>query len=222
MSGKIRDKKRTVFIGMGIVIIFLAGLSISSRYFVYSNMPAKRSDIIVLFIGSDEEARKKEAKQLIGEGFSDFLFISSYLRLYRAGENGNTLSSIPFPTVKTNGDLLQPKSEYENNGLYFKRVRQAFDFPCFYENTHVEILLTKKVMDAYGFKRAIFVSSPYHMRRIKIITEKVFGSGYDIKMTPSRFERKITTGLPSLYDEQNTFTEIAKIIWFFCYEAFDR
>jgi hypothetical protein len=26
MSGKIRDKKRTVFIGMGIVIILLAGL----------------------------------------------------------------------------------------------------------------------------------------------------------------------------------------------------
>jgi len=77
-------------------------------------------------------------------------------------------------------------------------------------------------MDAYGFKSAIFVSSPYHMRRIKIITEKVFGSGYDIKMTPSRFERKISTGLPSLYDVQNTFTEIAKIIWFFCYEAFDR
>ncbi|MGA3282539.1 MAG: hypothetical protein ABSD50_16340, partial [Smithella sp.] len=120
MSGKIRDKKRTVFIGMGIVIILLAGLSISSRYFVYSDMPAKKSDIIVLFIGSDEEARKNEAKQLIQERFSDFLFISSYLRLYRAGENGNTLSSIPFPTIKTNGDLLQPKSEYENNGLYFK------------------------------------------------------------------------------------------------------
>ena len=204
------------------LLFVLAGLSISSRYFIYSDMPAKKSDVIVLFIGSDEEARQNEARQLIWEGCSDFLFISSYLRLYRAGENRSTLSSIPLPTIKTNGDLLGPKSKYENNGLYFKRVRQEFDFPCFYENTHVEILLTKKVMDAYGFKRAIFVSSPYHMRRIKIIAEKVFGSGYDIKMTPSRFERKITTGLPSLYDVQNTFTEIAKIIWFFCYEAFDR
>ena len=222
MSGKIRGKKGTVLIGMGLVIIVLAGLSISSRYFIYSDMPAKKSDVIVLFIGSDEEARQNEARQLIWEGCSDFLFISSYLRLYRAGENRSTLSSISLPTIKTNGDLLGPKSKYENNGLYFKRVRQEFDFPCFYENTHVEILLTKKVMDAYGFKRAIFVSSPYHMRRIKIIAEKVFGSGYDIKMTPSRFERKITTGLPSLYDVQNTFTEIAKIIWFFCYEAFDR
>ncbi|HUN55812.1 MAG TPA: hypothetical protein VMU29_11710 [Smithella sp.] len=219
MFGKIRDRKRIIFIGAGIVIILLAGLRMSSRYLVYSDMPVRKSDIIVLFIGPDEKARQNEARQLIREGFSDFLFVSSYLRLYRAGGNGNILSAVPLPMTRTDGIELRPKFEYENNGLYFKRVRREFDIPFFYENTHVEILLTKKVMDAYGFKKAIFVSMPYHMRRIKIITEKVFGTEYDIKMAPSQFEKQNNVFSLLRCNLSYSFMEYPKIIWFISYEA---
>jgi uncharacterized SAM-binding protein YcdF (DUF218 family) len=84
------------------------------------------------------------------------------------------------------------------------------------------MLLTKKVMDAYGFRKAIFVSAPYHMKRIKIMAGRVFDSAYDIKMVPSRFGKRFETPLPSLQDVQHVLMEFPKMIWFLCYDLWGR
>jgi uncharacterized SAM-binding protein YcdF (DUF218 family) len=105
---------------------------------------------------------------------------------------------------------------------YFKKIKSAYGFPRLYEDTHSEILLAKRAMDACGFRRAIFVSSPYHMKRIKIIAGRVFNSSYDIKLVASRFEKKLKASFPSQQDIQHVVTEFAKIVWFLCYDTWDR
>ena len=75
------------------------------------------------------------------------------------------------------------------------------------------------MMDKAGFKSAIFVSSPYHMRRISIIANKVFGKkDYRLIFVPSRYEQN-TGALWFLNKRDLKFvsSEYSKIIWFMLY-----
>lgn len=203
------------------VVLLLVGLTLSPRYLVYSD-PVQKSDIIVQFVGSDQDARFREARQLVLEGHADYLFIPTLFKLYRTNKDRTGLTAIRFADIKKGIGLPQPRYENEMDIDYFKKIRSAYGFPSLYEDTHAEILLAKKAMDACGFSSAIFVSSPYHMKRIKIIIGRVFNSSYDIKVVPSRFEKKITASLLSQQDIQHVFTEFPKIVWFLFYDTWDR
>ena len=82
------------------------------------------------------------------------------------------------------------------------------------QNTHLEILEAKRLMKERGLKSAIFVSSPYHMRRIKIIAGSVFGEDgeYALAFVPTGFE-KLPAGLSGLckYAYQSVIQEYLKI-----------
>jgi hypothetical protein len=70
------------------------------------------------------------------------------------------------------------------------RKVNRLNYPKYYEDTHIEILESRKMMDKAGFKSGIFVASPYHMRRIGIIAAKVFGNhGYQLTFVPSRYKQ---------------------------------
>jgi uncharacterized SAM-binding protein YcdF (DUF218 family) len=84
------------------------------------------------------------------------------------------------------------------------------------------MLLAKKAMVANGFRKAIFVSAPYHMRRIKIMAGRVFDSTYEIRIVPSRFEKSVGTPLPSLKDMQHVVMELPKMVWFLSYDTWER
>ncbi|MGD1076305.1 MAG: hypothetical protein ABR903_09575 [Thermodesulfovibrionales bacterium] len=204
---------------MGLFILLLIGFILAPRYLVYSDSPDK-ADIIVQFAGPDQDTRRREALQLVREGLSEYFYIPASLSLYRTNED-KSLTSIRFPDIEPAIDLLHSRFEKKISMTYLEKIWQEYRFPRYYENTHVEMLLAKKVMDAYGFKRAIFVSSPYHMKRIEIISGRVFDSAYDITLVPSRFEKRFDAPLPSQKDMKHVFTELPKMIWFLCYDLWD-
>ena len=78
------------------------------------------------------------------------------------------------------------------------------------------------MMEHYGLKSAIFVSSPDHMRRIKIITEKVFDKkDVQIAFVPVRSETRhhdLRDLTPSDYTRMGK--EYIKIVWFLMYSTF--
>jgi uncharacterized SAM-binding protein YcdF (DUF218 family) len=202
-------------------IVLLIGFILSPRYLVSSGLPIK-SDIIIQFPVPEMEEMRRESWQLVKEGYSEYLCIPTSLSLYQANQNGAFLSGIPFPDIEPATKLHQLRSAKGISFTNFKQIRTEYHFPHYYENTHVEMLLAKKVMDAYGFRKALFVSSPYHMKRIRIMAERVFDSTYDITMVPSRFEKKFETPLPSQQDMRHVFTELPKMAWFICYDLWDR
>ena len=204
-----------------LVVIFLIAVILLPRYLVYSDPPGK-ADIIIQLVGSDQEARRKEAWQLVREGFSDYLFTPTLYSLYRVNQERTDLGGIWFTNIKPGIKIPQPPTENASNIEKFNTIRSEYRIPRFYEDTHAEILLAKMAMDACGFKSALFVSSPYHMKRIKIITDRVFDPSYDIKLVPTRFENRYSASLPSRQDVQHVFTEISKMIWFYCYGPWDR
>ena len=154
-------------------------------------------------MGEDFSARKKEVNILTDEGFAGYLIIPAYYKIYRIDSKGSTEEFIS-------------RSEFSNKVQQNKLLSQMF------ENTHLEIIETKLIMFDYKINSAVFVSSPYHMRRIKIIASKVFNRAEGrFYFMPTRFEKAPANFWElSSKDWKNVWKEYAKIIWFFIYINF--
>ncbi|MGO9139826.1 MAG: YdcF family protein [Syntrophales bacterium] len=194
MSSK---KKMLTYVVVLCLAIFCVALYYGPQYLTYADKPMN-SDAIVLFVGTDSKARQEDANRLMNEGYARYLFIPAYGRITEAA----SLSS-PAGTKKANPKLVI-------SGL---KPRPYF------ENTHVEVLEAKRMMEQYGLKSAIFVSSPEHMRRIKIIAERIFyEEPVRIVFVPIRVEPAHQDLI--LSDYRRMGKEYVKIIWFLMYYPF--
>jgi hypothetical protein len=194
-----------------ITIIILCALVVGAvayapYYLVRTDKPVK-SDVIVLLVGSKFTPRKEEVFKLIGDGYTRRLIIPAY----------GKVSDVEL--FSNQEGQANPKPD---PSLIKGRIVKLSHYPKYFEDTHIEILEAKKMMDKAGFKSAIFVSSPYHMRRISIIANKVFGKkDYQLVFVPSRYEQH-SGALWFLYkrDLKLVFTEYSKIVWFTLYRFF--
>ena len=137
---------------IAILVFVVALFAYAPAYLTYADKPVK-SDVVVLFVGPDYEARLKEARKLVEEGYARYLIVPAYGTVY-------DFSILTNKTNQTNRTAPTNKPFY----------------PSYVEDTHIEVLEAKRMMDKAGFKSAIFVSSPFHMRRIKTMVERVFNS----------------------------------------------
>jgi len=175
------------------------------RFLLYSSK-YKKANAIILILGPDFKARQKEAYKLINEGMTDYLIIPAYHKAYRVYDKDT--------------------KKYLSPNLYsFKTDQKNITAPPgFYEDTHLEIIEARKIMSGYGLNSAIFVSSPYHMRRIKLIAMKVFDTNKcDFYFVPTRYERAPANYWElSLADWKKVRREYGKILWFFLYFPWSR
>jgi uncharacterized SAM-binding protein YcdF (DUF218 family) len=89
------------------------------------------------------------------------------------------------------------------------------------ENTHIEAILARQALDRSGMRSALLVSSPFHTRRIGMISNRVFIGDYRIATVPSRFQQSFTvSGWFNREQLRRIATEYTKIIWFLLYQPF--
>jgi hypothetical protein len=193
----VRNHKRIII--SIFVLLLLSGIVFYSPQFLLYSTDYKKTDAIIILLGPDFKARKKGANELINKGTADYLIIPAYHKAYRLSNKDHFLLS----------DINLPESVKSNNQSY----------PSFYEDTHVEIIEAQRIMSYYGLKSAIFVSSPHHMRRIKIIARKVFKTDkYIFYFVPTRYENiPVKFWELSYSDWRKIRREYSKIIWFFMY-----
>jgi hypothetical protein len=189
-----------------LVIVILSGLILSAPHYLLYSSPYKKADAIVVLLGPDFNARQKEAYDLISKGMADYFIIPAYNKTYRVLDKG-AIAYLPdnFPKLKT--------------------MEKNVDAPpYFYEDTHWEIIEAKKVMSRYGLQSAIFVSSPYHMRRIKIIVVRVFDNNDgEFYFIPTHYEEASAGFLElSLADWKKVVREYGKILWFIVYSPWTK
>jgi hypothetical protein len=198
-------KKRYQFMLISLLLAVLASLVIyAPTYLTYADHPV-RSDVVILFIGPDYPSRMKEARRLIQEGYADQLFVPANGKKYRALRQEALVTLEPVP-----GDIGK------------KVWKQSKSPSRFQEETHWEAIKAKAMMDESGLKSAILVSSPYHMRRIKLIAGIIMNSSrYDLCYVPTRYE---SAGNGwwwiSKFDLKWITSEYAKMIWFLSYYPF--
>jgi len=158
-----------------------------------------KSDAVVLFIGNDRGTREKEARQLMHEGFAEYLIIPAYRQVKTLNPDGS-LSKIG---LRLTPNHVKPKTA------------------SWLEDTHQEAIVAKAMMEQLGLRSAILVSSLYHMRRIKLISERVFAEKATVRYVPTRYETpREDSWLFDSYERKQVFTEYVKIAWFVLYSPF--
>jgi uncharacterized SAM-binding protein YcdF (DUF218 family) len=146
--------------------------------FLSSEDIPRKADAVVLFVGPGNGARLDEAKQLIKEGYARYLLIPSSGELFATDPAGGV--------VRIAGNQARD--------YLFHRIRLAANYKKRYENTHIEVLEAKRMMDDLGLRSAMMVSSAYHMRRIRLIAGRVFDSRiYFVSCKPARWQKPFTS-----------------------------
>jgi hypothetical protein len=196
-----KHKKRSLI--WLIIVLLIGGIIVYAPHFLLYSSSYQKADAIILFLGPDFTARQKEAYKIIDEGMADYLIIPAYHKIYRIFDEGN---------IKYLSPNLFLRSSIKKKAL----VAPA---PSFYEDTHVEIIEAGKIMSDYRLQSAIFVSSPYHMRRIKLIVSKVFTAQKgDFYFVPTSYEKASANFWElSWADWKKVGREFGKILWFFLY-----
>ncbi len=199
-SFNMKKKKRSLFCYFFVAIV--TGLTVYTCAFNYLHRtdPAVKSDVIVVFIGPTYNERLKEGHQLMKDGYAANLIIPALHRHF----------------VMVNGKITRT-GKYKG-GLFHHGI-----FPRYYENTHKEALMAKEMMKEEGYTSALFVSAPYHMRRIGIISEKVFNSpDYRLRFIGSRYIQ--SGGFPLIFSWSNikqVLIEYYKIFGFYLYHTYE-
>jgi uncharacterized SAM-binding protein YcdF (DUF218 family) len=197
---------RKCLIVLIIFILIILGLILSSPYYLLYSSPFKKVDAVVILLGPDFNARQKEANDLIISGMADYLIIPAYSKAYRVFDKGAIkYLSANYPESKT--------AKKNGNGP-----------PRFYEDTHWELIEAKKSMSHYGLRSAIFVSSPYHMRRIKVIVLKLFNENSGpFYFIPTHYEKASALFWEmSWADWRKVAREYGKILWFLLYSPWAK
>jgi hypothetical protein len=198
----VRKFKNKTLLRLLIILVIGNAIIYAPHYLLYSS-DYRKADAIVLFLGPDFTARQKEAYKIINEGKADYLVIPAYHKVYKVSDEG---------VIK----YLSPNLSLRKS---IKKKTLDNPSPYFYEDTHIETIEAKKAMADFGLKSAIFVSSPYHMRRIKLIVSKVFaGDQSGFYFVPTSYEEA-----PAYFSDlswtnwKKVGREYGKMIWFSIY-----
>jgi hypothetical protein len=193
--------KRFLFLFLSGILLLLFFAGLAPGYLAYSD-PPRKSDVVVLFVGPGFDARQQEACRLVVQCQPKLLIVPAYNMAIHV--DGAGISRIRQIT----------EDEYRS----FK-ARKRNVYRQWYEDTHVEVMETKRLMDANGARSAVLVSSPYHMRRIKLMSDSVFEQNrYTILLAPAKGEEAAlpqwTSRGENLYRQ---LSEYAKIVWYIFY-----
>ena len=201
MSGFLvwKERWRTMLAG-AVLLTVIPMLLFAGPHFLTFGTVMPKSDAVVLFFGPDMQARQQEAEALVREGVAGILLTPA-------------LGGIDPPDARLKMDepeTLGPLPECPKIG-FFENTRIC-------EDTHLEMLMTRRMMERLDLRSAVLVSSPYHMRRIKIIAESVFERGeYTLAYRPTRYEQISPVWFLSKKDLKWVITEYIKILWFLLY-----
>ncbi len=174
--------------------------SLLPDYLLYAT-PLKKADAAVLFLGPGEAARRQQVDELVAKGWVKFVIIPW---------KGEILET------RVSKALVTP----EKTARLARALRMDFN-KSFVERTHVEVMQARSLMDHIGARRAVFVSSPYHMRRIKLMADRVFETGiYDIAYLPTTYDPPQWPWFAHWTDVKWVVSEGVKIVWFLLYSPF--
>ncbi len=195
--------KRTVLFILLTAAVAAAGMFFAPGFLAYSTNYTK-ADAVVILLGPVFSDRERHALDLIEKGMADYLIIPAYHKTLRLDQR--TLKPVP-----DNPDKKEINSKS-------KPV-----MPEYYEDTHIELIEAKKTMKMQGLKSAIFVSSPYHMRRIQIMVNKEFDLPSEYYFSPTPFEKApLKAWELQASDWKKVRREYVKILWFLIYSPWTK
>ena len=193
-----------IYLSLSALLVLL--FVIFSPGFLFCEDTPRKADAVVLFVGPGNESRLDEARQLIREGYARYLIIPNHEEVFGLNKQGE----------------LEQLSGIIPHRKQVRSVILAARYKKYFENTHVEALEARRMMDERGIKSAMLVSSGYHMRRIRMISGRVFDSQkYAISYNPARWQAPFDAADWLDRDRRKIIgSEYVKIGWFLLYGVF--
>lgn len=151
-KGKLINRKFVLFICLLLLII---GLFSAGSFLVLSESP-KQADVIIVLSGG--QGRVEKAAELYKAGYALYIILSN------AKESASS-----------SGDMLQTAL---NLGIPQDAIHTENAAKSTYQNAE----FTLPIMKEHDLKSAIVVSSEFHMRRVKLLFERVYKKS-DIELT---------------------------------------
>lgn len=147
-------KTRIIAISMCLLLLLIVGFLLDSLNHTYTNQPGK-SDIIVM-LGGGDKGRMMKAAELYQEGYADYVLITPVIESESSAQRTQLTIDLGIPEEA----LIK---EYEATSTY--------------TNTTITIDIMKELnMDS-----ALIVTSDYHIKRNKLIYERINDGSFDFK-----------------------------------------
>jgi len=193
-----RSFKKRIGMMLLVMIVLAAGVFYAPRFLAYSTGCA-RADAVVVLLGPVFHDRDRYARDLMNRGMADTLLIPAYQKIFTV-DRGKLRPAF----VRKDPDRLN--------------ANQGDEASPYYEDTHLELIEAKRIMRQTGQTTAIFVSSPYHMRRIRIMVGKLFGSSEGHCFLPTPYQKApVNAWELKASDWKKVGREYVKIAWFLVY-----
>lgn len=196
------------------IVVCLLAASLVFLYFflpsflLYSDAPAS-SDVIIKMVGFDNEAKESKAKAMVENGYAGLILTPAWSKVLKYDHDQG---------------FFQDKRAMDKSAISRNMTQQwrkgVLKYPM---NTHLEFLMGLNMMNTLGLDHAMIVSSPYHMRRIKILAAyETKGSGKQFLFVAADPHK----GFDPLWFADGeqvewVFKEYAKILWFLLYSNYD-
>jgi len=151
-----------VLLAAGLIIISRVPVLCAMGQFLVIRDKVQTADVIVV-LGGDDGPRVARAAALYKQGLAPFVIMSG-----RSADPSDAMAlkmkaRAVLLGVPAHRILLEPRSAH------------TYQHPVF----------VKPIMQRHGFRSAIVVSSPYHMRRVAVVFDRVFfGSGIRLMYCP--------------------------------------
>jgi hypothetical protein len=193
------------FIGGLLLIMNVAAVGLAPFYLAHQT-PIAPSDTIIVLIGPGDEAKLKSALWVAESRYAHHLLVPGM------GFSCDQLKADCIEITRQRFALAGRAAE--------PRMTSSFEeLPWYCLQTHHELVLSRRMMEAMGLNSAIVISHPYHMRRISLIVDTVFeNSSLRLHFLPAQ-----TDTAPdafwwlSAYHWKWTLSEYLKIAWFWLY-----
>jgi len=166
-----------------LVLAVAVGVAGAPVFLVHSCSSA-RFDCALVMCGGERNnlGRFQGGRQLLDQGRAGSVLIPALLRMEFPENITEKMARAGSSKVRL---LSQRVSVPVVHGHRLRLFGRSFRI---FEHTHLELLTGRRMMEKLGYRSAVIVSSPYQMRRLQLIANKVFGDDFLIGFAPTPFE----------------------------------
>jgi uncharacterized SAM-binding protein YcdF (DUF218 family) len=178
-------KRKFIWLGLSLILLFFI-FFIAGRFLCLTQSP-KQADVIIVLSGG--QGRVEKGAELYKAGYAPYLLLSNSKEL-----------------ISSSGDMLQTALDL---GIPREVIITENKAQSTYQNA--EFTLAKMI--EHNFESTIVVSSEFHMRRVKILFDRVYKkTGIEIAYVGSESGYNVWRWWSERYSREVTFNEYAKII----------
>ena len=130
--------RRIIFaVLLSVVMVACVLVFFGPSFLAYKEKPVK-SDAVVLFLGDESKNRDMEAEKLLHEGYASYLIVPALSEVEK---------------IMPSGKMKRVTRDFKMGDLLFKLRKKSF-YHEYYEDTHIEVLEAKRLMDESGLHSA--------------------------------------------------------------------